>query len=625
MTSSISLFMRPGGGRFSLLARLVAGTVAAAACSACASSSHMGAAMGGSAVAPSPDPRLSLKAGWFDAGQATWNMTLEAAAKPSSAFFNPSGATGGLTNSDLAFTGGHYVVQGNYSGFQIWDVASPSAPKVVTAYVCGGVQGDVSVFRNLLFVSVESPSGRLDCGLQGVKDSVSAERFRGVRIFDISDIAHPRKVVDVQTCRGSHTNTVVPDPRDSANVYVYVDALVPARSSTELAGCSDAGEDHPTTERFRIDVIQVPLAHPEQSKVVTRPRILADLAPYVRHEEYAADTAAESGLLKMLRAAPSGAQAAELSPLGPIATACHDITVYPAVGLAGAACIGYGLLLDIHDVANPRRITAASDTNFWGWHSATFNNDGTEVLFSDEWGGGGAPRCRATDNPKWGGDAVYRIGGDHLTLEGYYKLPVAQPATKNCVAHNGSLIPIPGRTVMVQSWYQGGVSVFDWTDAAHPKEIAYFDRGPIDSTKLADGGTWSAYWWNGNIYSSEITRGLDVLALNASPLITQNELDAAKTVTFDQYNVQDQQRFVWKPSFVVARAYLDQLARDDGLPAARREEVSKALAAAEKMSGDARSGALATVASGLESDAGSAKDAARVKMLAAVVRGIGGA
>jgi hypothetical protein len=627
MTSWNSSFARPVGRRIVTVSRLACVAMAAGVLSSCASSSaHMGSGMSGSGVAPTPDPRLSLKAGWFDAGQASWNMSLVATAKPSAAFFNPSGATAAVTNSDLAFTGGHYVVQGNYSGFQIWDVASPGAPRVVTAYVCGGVQGDVSVYKNLLFVSVESPSGRLDCGLQGVKDSVSTDRFRGVRIFDISDIAHPRKVVDVQTCRGSHTNTVVPDARDSSSVYVYVSALVTARSSTELAGCSDAApEDVPSSERFRIDVIQVPLAHPEQSKVVNRPRILADLAPYVRHEEYAADTAAESGLMRYLKASPGGARAAQLSPLGPIATACHDITVYPAIGLAGAACIGYGLLLDIKDPANPQRITAASDTNFWGWHSVTFSNSGSEVMFTDEWGGGGAPRCRATDNPRWGGDAVYKIGGDHLTLEGYYKLPVAQPATKNCVAHNGSLIPIPGRTVMVQSWYQGGVSVFDWTDAANPKEIAYFDRGPIDSTKLEDGGTWSAYWWNGHIYSSEITRGLDVLDLRASPLITQNELDAAKTVQFDQLNVQDQQRFVWKPSFVLARAYLDQLARDDGLAATRREEAARALSAAERMDGDARHSALTTLAAGLDRDVAAAKDGAKVALLAEVVRGIGGA
>jgi hypothetical protein len=626
MISLTSFFARLDCGRYRTVSRLVLGAVSAAALAACASSGHMESGMGGSAVAPSPDPRLSLKAGWFDAGEASWNMSLVATAKPSAAFFNPTGATERVVNSDLAFTGGHYVVQGNFSGFQIWDVASPGAPTVVAAYVCGGVQGDVSVYRNLLFVSVESGQGRVDCGLEGVKDSVSGERFRGVRIFDIADIAHPRKVVDVQTCRGSHTNTVVTDPRDSSNVYVYVDALLPARPGAELAGCSDAApEDVPSSERFRIDVIEVPLAHPEQATVVTRPRVLADLAPYVRHEEYAADTAAERAMLAWLKASPGGARAPELSPLGPIATACHDITAYPAVGLAGGACIGYGLLLDIRDVANPRRITAASDTNFWGWHSATFNNDGSEVLFSDEWGGGGQPRCRATDNPKWGADAIYKIDGDHMTLEGYYKLPVAQPATKNCVAHNGSLIPIPGRTVMVQSWYQGGVSVFDWTDAAHPTEIAYFDRGPIDSTKMVDGGTWSAYWYNGYIYSSEITRGLDVLELHASPLITQNELDAAKSVQFGQLNVQDQQKFVWKPSFVLARAYLDQLARGDGLAASRRSAVETSLAAAEKMHGEERQAALEKVASGLDGDAASAKDAAKVKLLAGVVRGIAGA
>jgi hypothetical protein len=585
----------------------------------------MGPTVGGSATAPAPDPRLALKAGWFDAGEASWNMALVATAKPSAAFFNPTGATERVFNSDLAFTS-HYVIQGNYSGFQIWDVGAPSAPKVATAFVCAGVQGDVSVYKNLLFVSVESGQGRLDCGVEGVKDSVSVERFRGIRIFDIGDIAHPRQVADVQTCRGSHTNTVVPDSRDSSVVYIYVSALSGTRSPTELAGCSDvAPEDEPNTQRFRIDVIQVPLAHPEQSKVVSRPGLLVDLAPYVRHGEYSADTAAESGLMQFMKPSPGGARAAQLSPLGPIATACHDITVYPAVGLAGGACIGYGLLIDIRDVANPRRIAAASDSNFWGWHSATFSNDGSEVLFSDEWGGGGQPRCRATDNREWGADAIYKISGSQMTLEGYYKLPVAQSAVKNCVAHNGSLIPIPGRTVMVQSWYQGGVSVFDWTDATHPTEIAYFDRGAIDSTKMVEGGTWSAYWYNGYIYSSEITRGLDVLALRASPLITQNELDAAKTVQFDQLNVQDQPKFVWRPSFVLARAYLDQLARDDGLSADRRGVVTRDLAAAEKMQGDGRKAALTTLATGLDGDVAQAKDGAKVRMLAGVVRGIAGA
>jgi hypothetical protein len=596
--------------------------------SACASSRAGEATTSGpspmtnvSAVAPSPDPRLSLKAGWLDAGQALWNMRLVAAGRPSSAFFNPTGSTERIWSSDLAFTD-HYVIQGNFSGFQIWDVAKPNDPRVVTSYICSGVQGDVSVYKNLLFISVEGGNGRLDCGLQGVKDSVSTERFRGIRIFDIADIAHPKQVADVQTCRGSHTNTVVTDARDSADIYIYVSAMAGARSPTELAGCSDvAPEDEPNTQRFRIDVIRVPLAHPEQSKIVSRPALLADLAPYIRHEEYAADTAeaGERMIMRATRPSPNGARAPRLSPLGPIATVCHDITAYSAVGLAGGACIGYGLLIDIHDPANPRRITAASDSNFFGWHSATFSNDGSEVLLSDEWGGGTLPRCRATDNVRWGADAIYTIVGNQMVLRGYYKLPVAQSALKNCVAHNGSLIPVPGRNVMVQAWYQGGVSVFDWTDAAHVKEIAYFDRGPIDSTKMEPGGTWSAYWYNGHIYSSEITRGLDVLELRASPLLTQNEIDAAKTIQLGLLNVQDQPKFVWPATFVLARAYLDQLERDNGLSADRCVAVARDLARAEKQHGGGRQVALTALATQLDSDAGNANDAPKARMLAAVV------
>jgi hypothetical protein len=548
-------------------------------------------------------------------------MQLVGTARPSTPFFNPSGATESLWSSDLAFTS-HYVVQGNFAGFQIWDVSTPNAPRVVTAYVCAGGQGDVSVYRTLLFVSVES-DGRLDCGAQGVKDSVSPERFRGIRIFDIGDVAHPRPIANVQTCRGSHTNTVVSDPRDSSHIYLYVSAIAPARPASELAGCSDvAPQDEANTQRFRIDVIEVPLAHPDQSRIVSRPALLADLAPNTRHEEVAADSAdpGERNLIRYIGPTTTDPRAPVLSPLGPIATVCHDITTFAAVGLAGGACIGYGLLIDLHDPANPRRLAAASDSNFFGWHSATFNNDGTELLFSDEWGGGTLPRCRATDNPRWGADAIYRITGNQLVFQGYYKLPVAQSALKNCVAHNGSLIPVPGRTIMVQAWYQGGVSVFDWTDAKHPREIAFFDRGPIDSTKLEPGGSWSAYWYNGYIYSSEITRGLDVLALRPSALLTQNELDAAKTVQFDALNVQNQPQFVWAPTFALARAYLDQLTRDGELPADRVAATARDLATAERRHGRARRTLLTALASRLDGDAATAQDAAKIRRLAGVAR-----
>jgi hypothetical protein len=301
-------------------------------------------------------------------------------------------------------------------------------------------------------------------------------------------------------------------------------------------------------------------------------------------------------------------------------TQCHDITVYPAIGRAGGACEGYGFLIDIRDPAHPVRIDAVSDSNFSYWHSATFNNDGTKLLFSDEWGGGGQPKCRATDRREWGADAIFTIVNDRLRFQSYYKLPAPQTPQENCVAHNGSLIPIPGRDVMVQAWYQGGISVFDWTDAAHPQEIAFFDRGPIDSTKMVGGGSWSAYWYNGVIVSSVIERGLDIFALAPSGFISQNEIDAAKTVHFDYFNTQGQPRFVWPASFALARAYVDQLARSNGLPSARISAVRQALAGAEKANGTARKGALDQLAGQLDGDAGGSADEAKVRTLAAAVR-----
>jgi hypothetical protein len=574
--------------------------------SACASMSSNTSAAGSADVstsAPSPDPRVGLRAGWMDAGEATWNLAVVAKQQPSEAFINPS--TPGdrrLINSDLAFTR-NYVIQGNYSGYQVWDIASPAHPALVTAYVCPGSQGDVSVYHNLMFMSAEDQRGRKDCGMQGVTDTVSKERLRGIRIFEISDIAHPKLLTTVQTCRGSHTHTVVTDPNDAANVYVYISGSAPVRSPSELEGCSSAPIDQDTsTALFRIEVIKVPLAAPEQARIVTSPRIFAGLAPVMTHT----DTGA-----------------APLRP-GRTVTQCHDITVYPAIGLAGGACAGYGLLLDIRDPANPKRIGEVADPNFSFWHSATFSNDGTKILFTDEWGGGSQPRCRSTDKPEWGADALFTLVNGKMNFVRYYKLPAAQTAQENCVAHNGSLIPVPGREIMVQSWYQGGISIFDWTDLAHPKEIAYFDRGPMDSTKMVSGGTWSAYWYNGNIYSSEMSRGLDVLALKPSGLLSQNEIDAAKLVHFDYLNAQSQPKVTWPASFVVARAYVDQLARGGGLSGARVGAVRTALASAESASGAARQTALSALASQLETDAQGSSDAAKVRMLVGVVRTIPG-
>jgi hypothetical protein len=605
---------------------LVIGVMAFAACAR--SSTTNGVAISGgpdmSPTPPSPDPRVGLRAGWFNAGEAIWNLRAVSMTRPSKDFINET--TPGdrrLVNSDLAFTG-NYVFQGNYSGWQVWDISNPRHPTLKTAYVCPGSQSDVSVYRNLLFVSAEATNGRVDCGLQGFApgDSVARERARGIRIIDISDIANPKYITTVQTCRGSHTHTVVSSPGDALNVYIYVSGSAPVRSSNELAGCSSAlPEEDPNSALFRIEVIQVPLAHPEQAHVVSSPRIFDSLTAPTKHGEMPADIAARDSA----RAARGGAAGRGGRPVNPALaqrgpTQCHDITVYPFMGLAGGACAGYGLLLDIRDVAHPRRIAAVADSNFSFWHSATFSNDGSKVLFSDEWGGGSQPRCRATDKHEWGADAIFTISpDDKMTFKSYYKMSAPQTSQENCVAHNGSLIPIPGRDVMVQAWYQGGISVFDWSDPSHPVEIAYFDRGPMDSTKLVDGGYWSAYWYNGYIVGSEISRGLDIFELKPSALLSQNEIDAAKSVHFDFLNVQDQPHLVWPASYTVARAYIDQLSRGNGLSSDRLSRASAALDRAQKMEGSNRLTALSQLSMTLQMDAASAADPKKVQMLAAVV------
>jgi hypothetical protein len=570
-----------------------------------------------STTAPSPDPRVGLRAGWMNAGEAAWNLRVVSKTPPSEKFYSPT--TPGdrrLTNSDLAFSG-KYAIQGNYSGVQVWDISNPARPSLRIAYVCPGSQSDVSVYRNLLFVSGESTSGRLDCGLQGVADTVSHERLRGIRIFEISDIADPKYLANVQTCRGSHTHTVVTDPKDPANVYVYVSGSAPVRSPKELPGCSDAPLDQdPNSALFRIEVIRVPLAAPEQARIVSSPRIFQGLTTPPRHAEPADTTRVDT-------AGVSTPDTTRPRRRGP-PTQCHDITVYPAIGLAGGACGGYGLVLDISDAANPKRIGAVADSNFSFWHSATFSNDGSKILFTDEWGGGRAPRCRATDRYQWGANAIFTLVNREMTFQSYYKMPAPQTAWENCVAHNGSLIPIPGRDVMVQSWYQGGISVFDWTDPKHPVEIAFHDRGPMDSTKLVQAGSWSAYWYNGYIYSSEIARGLDIFELLPSGFISRNELDAAKTVRFDYLNAQEQPRLVWPPSFALVRAYLDQLERSRGLAAARISALRAGLAGAERLSGRRRADALTRLAAEIDGEAAGG-DPAKVRLLSEGLRSLAAA
>jgi hypothetical protein len=597
-----------------------------------------------STTAPSPDPRVGLAAGRWDAGQAAWNMRMISTTPPSE-------ASAGATHSDLAFMG-KYVVQGNYNGFEIWDISNPEKPVLANAFMCPASQNDVSVFRNLLFMSSEATNSRQDCQFGGVPERVSENRVRGIRIFDITDVKNPKLVSSVQTCRGSHTHTVVTQPGDRNNVYIYVSGTAGVRPGDELQGCKDGPRDDPNSSRFRLEVIKVPLAKPAAAAVVSSPRIFNNLPVAPRNEESAkqdtADRAAQTAAQAAQRGGAQGAQGGQTGPEGqggqggqaqgaqaaagagrgnaPATPApptgpnqCHDISVYPEIGLAGGACAGLGLLLDIKDAANPYRIDMAGDANMSFWHSATFNNDGSKVLFSDEWGGGSQPRCRSTDKPEWGADALFTVENKNLVFHGYYKLPAPQTAQENCVAHNGSLIPIPGRDVMVQAFYQGGITVFDWTDIENPREIAYFDRGPVDANRLVLAGSWSAYWYNGVIVSSEIARGLDVYELLPSGLITQNELDAAKTVRFDSYNTQMQQKFVWPPSFPLAKAYLDQLERSNGLSADKIKATRDALAAAEKENGGRRRTALTRIATVLNRDLPESSDQAKMKLLTSAV------
>jgi hypothetical protein len=619
-----------------------------------------------SSSAPIPDPRIGLRAGAFDAAEASWNLKVLSQTRPSEKFL------GGI-NSDLAFLGNN-VFQGSFNGYQVWDISNPSAPTLREGYVCPASQSDVSVYRNLLFVSGEDLSARLDCGAGGVKDTVSKLRLRGIRIFDISDLSNPKNVGNVQTCRGSHTHSLLVDPKDPDNVYVYISGSGQVRSPNELPGCVNLSPDKdPNSALFRIEVIKVPLAHPEQAAVITSPRIFQGLTRPASHGETAIDIAehkkevaeakAHGGFVATIfgdeqvapsffvaqqldaivkarggTGAPTAADSAKLRQdlpgivaklVGPAPSPndgprpgpsqCHDITLYPAIGRAGGACGGYGLLLDISDPAHPVRLNAAADSNFSYWHSATFNNDGSKVLFSDEWGGGMQAKCRSTDPKEWGADAIFTVAGSAMQFRSYYKLPVPQTRVENCVAHNGSLIPIPGRDIMAQAWYQGGISVFDWTDPAHPREIAYFDRGPADTT-LKLSGSWSAYWYNGVIVSSEITRGLDIFELTPSAFISQNEIDAAKTVHFDYYNTQGQQQFVWPPSFALARSYVDQLERSNGLASGRISAIRKSLSAAESGSAGERQGSLNALAAQLDGDANGSRDAGKVQTLAAAVR-----
>jgi hypothetical protein len=605
----------------------------------------------GSGPMPSTtDPRVGLKPGVKDAGTAAKHMTLVSSLSKPAGFFDPknpageaspperpagappaaapapatpaapaAGAAaapapvarpggGGLdfANSDLAFKGVN-VVMGNFHGFNTYNVEDTRKPKLVASIACPGGQGDVSIYGNLLFMSVEQTRGRIDCGTQGVSQAVSTERFRGVRIFDITDLKNPKQVAAIQTCRGSHTHTLVPTKSDPAHIYVYGSGTGNVRSGEELTGCSglDPKED-PNSALFSIDVIKVPLKNPEKAAIVARPRIFADET-----------TGAIAGLWPGGDHGPGTQRTSTTNQ-------CHDITVMPDVGLAAGACSGNGILMDISNPEKPTRLDYVADKNFAYWHSATFNNTGTKIIFTDEWGGGTRPRCRATDSLTWGANAIFDIVDRKLMFKGYYKMPAAQTEQENCVAHNGSLVPVPGRDIMVQGWYQGGISVYDFTDSANPVEIAFFDRGPIDAVNLITGGYWSAYWYNGSIYGAEIARGIDVFKLTPSEFLSENELAAANLVRFEEFNSQNQPKVAWPPSFIVAKAYLDQLDRGKSIDPARSKTIRAALDKGDTRAGRSQASLdeLNAIAAELEK-AGAApgqKDASRYTAMAEVIK-----
>jgi hypothetical protein len=580
---------------------------------------------------PPKDARSNLKPGRYDAGEAAQNMRLVSFTKKAEMFDTSSGLT--FVNSDIAFKD-KYVVQGNFAGFTIWDISDPSKPKIVSAVSCITSQGDPSIYGDLLFLSAEGTGNRNDCAKGGVKNP--KEGMQGVRIYDISNVANPRLVKNVQTCKGSHTHTIVPHKKDKNIIYIYVSGSREARPDSVLAGCRsgpDAADE--TNSMFRLDVIKVPLKRPENAEVVTGARIFTGLEPAPR----ATGRPARGGGRPAGAAGDTTQRPAPPAPTGP--RNCHDVTAYPSANLLAGACGSYGLLVDISNPEKPVRLDAKADTNFSLWHTAVFSNDGKKVVFTDEWGGGTSPMCQSNSMMEMGGNTILTIdSAGKYKQHSYFKIPSAQMAEENCVSHNGGLIPVPGRDIMVQGWYQGGVSVMEFTNPDEPKELAYFDRGSIDPFRPVDmplpgatpgtarparatiGGSWGAYWFNGNIYSSEMDRGFDIFELLPSEDISANEIAAAKLVRFREYNPQSQPKLVWPAAFPVVRSYLDQLVRWKGLSSDRTTAIGSALDAAEKMSGGARRKALNTLAAEVDKDVAGAKDGARVRAMSDAIKAL---
>ena len=564
------------------------------------------------------DPRSSLSAGFANAGQAISNLKLVASLPKPTGFLDPANPAGlppeapakdkkagadkkadqdkakdeeherypllSFANTDMAFSGNILAV-GNYHGFNLYNLDAAGTPQLISSTICPGGQGDLSIVGNLMIMSVEQMRGRVDCGRQGNSQDVSPERFRGLRIFDISNPALPVQVGQVQTCRGSHTHSVVSGPDKDGSIIVYVSGTSSVRKEQELNGCVGEVAGDARTALFRIDVVEIPASNPARARIIDSPAVFADPA-----------TGNLAGLYR-------GDDHEDPTHSTARTDQCHDITVFPSRKLAAGACSGNGIIFDISNPRKPKRIDAVFDPGFAYWHSATFNNDGTKVLFTDEWGGGSRPRCRVQDPRNWGADAVYDIVDGKLRFRSHYKLPAAQTEEENCVAHNGSIIPVPGRDIFVQAWYQGGISIIDFTDSTKPVEIAYFDRGPIDKEHNVLGGYWSAYWYNGRIYGTEIARGLDVLALAPSAQLTQNEIAAAALANYGgRFNPQQQFAVTWPDHPVIALAYLDQLERAKALPpgqiATLRQVLTQAAAEVGQKKSDAQ---LATRISGLAS------------------------
>ena len=502
------------------------------------------------------------------------------------------------------------MVAGNYHGFNVYKLKDDGVPELFSSVVCPGGQGDVSIAGDLLIMSVEQTRGRVDCGLQGVSEDVSDERFRGLRIFDISDLKAPRQVGQVQTCRGSHTHSIVSGPDEDGKLIVYNSGTAQIRDEEELEGCVGEVAGDQRTALFRIDVIEIPVNDPVNSRIIDSAAVFAD-----------EETGNIAGLWQ-------GGDHGDDTQTTSQTNHCHDITVFPEANLAAGACSGNGIIFDITDPRKPQRLDAVTDPGFAYWHSATFNNDGTKVLFTDEWGGGGRPRCRAYDPETWGANAIYNIVDGKLEFQGYYKIPGTQVEEENCVAHNGSVVPVPGRDIFAQAWYQGGLSVLDFTDSKDVQEIAFFDRGPVHEEVMVLGGYWSTYWYDGKIYGTEIARGIDVMELTPSEYLTENELAAAALADQGEvFNPQQQFAVTWPAEPVVARAYIDQLNREDALSRRLRRDLNRTLNRAETALGNEASdtrvaGQLDRLAARLESVDAEGRNASRVTSLGETLTGI---